>query len=123
MNMTLQRPARFAAVLLLVTLGIPDAKGQVMASIDKPSLNLSTEQNFQSLRDFLSGLEKRFDVYFTFKSSVVRDKQLMKEVLISGSLEEILEHTLAPLNLKFEKVSDKYYTIYKKEDPGNRENP
>jgi TonB-linked SusC/RagA family outer membrane protein len=116
MKMTLQKLTLLAVVAIL-TLGNTDANAQVIASIDKPTLLQNSGQRSQSLREFLVALEKKFSVYFTFKSSVVRDKQLNRDVPISGSLEETLQRTLAPLQLKFEKVSDKYYTIYKDEDP------
>jgi TonB-linked SusC/RagA family outer membrane protein len=57
-------------------------------------------------------LEKQFNVYFTFESTVVRDKTLQKDIKIFPSLEETLQNALPPLKLKYEKVSDRYYTIY-----------
>lgn len=115
MKITLPKLTLFA-VLILLAFGRTDANGQVIAAIDKPSLRQNPEQNFQSLREFLLEVEREFNVYFTFRSSVVRDKQLNKDIVISGSLDETLQRTLTPLQLKFERVSDKYYAIYSVEE-------
>ncbi|HKZ37377.1 MAG TPA: SusC/RagA family TonB-linked outer membrane protein, partial [Chryseolinea sp.] len=63
----------------------------------------------------MSTLEKTFKVYFTFESSVVRDKKISPDVIITDNLEETLQNALSPLKLNYEKVSENYYTIFKDE--------
>lgn len=66
----------------------------------------------QELKQVLVSLEKKFQVYFTFESQLIRDKRIRSGVLITDNLEETLTNVLAPLNLRFKKLSDKYYAIY-----------
>lgn len=81
----------------------------------------SVQDNERSeLKTFLSSLERKFGVYFTFESGVVQGKYIPVEVTITDDLEETLLKVLNPLHLKFKKISDKYYTIYPR-DEGRRE--
>ena len=70
----------------------------------------------QELKVVLVTLEKKFHVYFTFESRVIRNKYLPGEVKITEDLEETLLNVLAPFNLRFKRISDKYYTIYSREE-------
>ena len=63
------------------------------------------------LTKILTDYEKQFEVYFTFESSLIRNKVVRNDFKVSGSLEQNLNNILTPLGLKFVKVSDKYYTI------------
>jgi TonB-linked SusC/RagA family outer membrane protein len=96
--------------LLLCVLQYNTVAAQVTASLTNQVGPVETQK---SLKDFLVSLEKTFKVYFTFESSLIRDKKISGDVPISKSLDETLQRVLSPLNLKYEKVSDKYYTIYK----------
>ena len=71
----------------------------------------------KELKVVLASLEKKFGVYFTFESQVIRNKYLPKEAKITQNLEETLDNILSPLNLKFKKISEKYYTIFPKGEP------
>ena len=70
----------------------------------------------KELKDVLSSLEKKFDVYFTFDSQIIRDKYVQREVKFTENLEETLINVLDPLSLKFRKISEKYYTIYPQDE-------
>lgn len=85
------------------------AQAQVTASL---ITQVSPPASQKSLKEFLTSLEKTFKVYFTFESAIIRDKKVSNELMVSNSLEETLERALTPLDLKFEKVSDRYYTIF-----------
>lgn len=109
--MTLRKLCLSACVFMLF-LWNTSASGQIVASIEGPQTISSSAQNVQSLKQFLTALEKRFDVFFTFESTVVRDKTVKKDMKIFPTLDKTLQNTLEPLNLKYKKVSDRYYTIY-----------
>ena len=70
----------------------------------------------RDLKVLLASLEKKFEVYFTFESQVVQNKYIQNEMDITENLEETLTNVLAPLKLRFKKISDKYYTIYPAEE-------
>lgn len=70
----------------------------------------------RELTSVLTLLERRFGVYFTYESQVVRDKYVRGEFSLSDNLEESLSEILVPLGLNFRKLSGKYYTIFPSED-------
>jgi TonB-dependent SusC/RagA subfamily outer membrane receptor len=128
MKITLHKLTRCSTVLLIFFWST-FASAQITASIgsqvigkDEGKESPSSRHAQKSLKDFLSTLEKTFKVYFTFESSVVRDKQVMGDVRISDDLEETLRNALAPHKLKFEKVSENYYSIFKEGEPRPRQN-
>jgi TonB-linked SusC/RagA family outer membrane protein len=112
MRMTIQKFTLYTVVFLLLSCGTI-ASAQITASLVNHATDSGPAQTFKSLKDFLSTLEKTFNVYFTFESSVVRDKGIIENVVIFDNLEETLQKALSPRNLKFQKVSANYYTIYK----------
>lgn len=79
------------------------------------------ESGRKELKDVLVSIEKKFDVYFTFESQVIHNKYVRPNVEITEHLEETLMNVLDPLNLKFRKVSDKYYTIYPPDERQSQE--
>src|SRR5688572_1621404 len=117
MKITLHKLTRCSTVLLIIFWST-FASAQMTASIGNQTKGKKSEAKTskasrkaqKSLKDFLATLEKTFKVYFTFESSVIRDKQIPGEVNISNNLEETLQKVLSPHKLKFEKVSDNYYS-------------
>ncbi|MEJ7645548.1 MAG: SusC/RagA family TonB-linked outer membrane protein [Chryseolinea sp.] len=111
MKITLRRFTICCASAVIICCSI-HASAQVTASAiaQIPPANRKASK---SLRDFLASVEKTFHVYFTFESSLVRGKRLSEDVTITGSLDETLQQALRPLNLRYEKVSNNYYTIFK----------
>lgn len=71
------------------------------------------------LKVVLVSLEKKFHVFFTFESQLVQNKYLNGEVKITEDLEETLTNVLTPLNLRYKKLSEGYYTIYPAQGSGN----
>jgi TonB-linked SusC/RagA family outer membrane protein len=102
----------FYSLSLLLLLQHPNAVAQVTASMSSQG-PAKYRGNQKSLREFLTKLEKTFKVYFTFESSVIRNVHISADATISENLEETLQRVLVPLNLKYEKVADKYYSIFK----------
>jgi TonB-linked SusC/RagA family outer membrane protein len=114
------------AALLVLIFSSTAASAQITASLlrqgpasqSAKTLERSKDntKSQRPLKGFLSAVEKTFHVHFTFESSVVKDKKIGDDVEIQNSLEETLKNALHPLKLRYYKVSDKYYTIFKAED-------
>lgn len=81
-----------------------------------PPVYQSHENDRKELKVVLLSLEKKFGIYFTFESQVILDKYVQSEVTITEDLEQTLMNVLNPFNLKFKRLSDKYYTIYPREE-------
>jgi TonB-linked SusC/RagA family outer membrane protein len=84
---------------------------QEVASIAQPPQNKHTPHKQTSLKVVLTDFERRFKVYFTFESNLVRDKFVSNDLRITENLEENLRNILTPMNLRFTRVSERYYTI------------
>lgn len=63
------------------------------------------------LRDALTDLERRFKVYFSFESSLVRDKTVRADLRPAPTLDASLAQLLQPHGLRFQRVSPAYYAI------------
>jgi hypothetical protein len=74
----------------------------------------------KELKMMLVSLEQQFDVYFAFESQVVRDKYIPGGVKTTENLEETLFQLLTPYNLRFKKISEKFYIIYSKDEVPER---
>lgn len=109
-------------LLVLKSAFAVSSPAQVTASITGPVMSLESQE---SLKEFLSTLERKFNVYFTFESILVRDKKVPPNALVSGSLDETLRRVLPQLELTYKKVSDQYYVIFRKQDnaPGEDQAP
>ncbi len=81
-----------------------------------PPLYQDHEHGRKELKVVLVSLENKFGIYFTFESHVIRNKYISSERKITENHEETLINVLTPLNLKFKKLSGKYYTIYPGEE-------
>ena len=93
----------------LMLLHYQPTSAQAIAYMSSP---LTQHANPKKLDKILASLEKKFRVYFTFESEVVRNKFLQHDVEITEDLEETLLNILKPFGLKFRKISDRYYTIF-----------
>jgi TonB-linked SusC/RagA family outer membrane protein len=110
----------FLSLAIAVLTQYRDARAQDFAFLP-PALSQRHEDERNELKVVLISLEKKFHVYFTFESQIIRNKFISREVKITDNLEETLMNVLRPLNLKFKKISDKYYTIYPKDDLQQRQ--
>lgn len=68
-----------------------------------------------SLKQLFRQTEMKFGVSIAYKSELVRDQKNKVDIDACKSPEEALERTLAPFNLSFEKVRDKFYVVVAKE--------
>jgi len=102
----------YSLLLLFLVSRNTAANSQVTASLAKQRPATQPRKSTKSLKDFLTTVEKKFKVYFTFESSL-KNTRITSDAAVSGSLEETLQRVLHPLNLRYEKVSDKYYAIFK----------
>ena len=100
----------------LMVLQYQSGLGQEYAHLPK-QVKQNHANTSKELKVVLASLEKKFGVYFTFESQIIRNKYLPKEAKITQNLEETLDNILSPLNLKFKKISEKYYTIFPKGEP------
>jgi TonB-linked SusC/RagA family outer membrane protein len=111
MKITIQKFTLCMAVFLLLFWST-FASAQITASLVN-QVDSANPPTYKSLKEFLSTLEKTFNVYFTFESAIIRDKGIIDEIVISENLEETLHRALAPLKLRHRKISENYYTIFK----------
>lgn len=101
---------------LLICSGL-SAQGLVPALHPQVAVNASTAKQSQgeiSLASALLMLEKKFSVNFGYTDKTVKDKYVGREKLEKGQLEQNLDEILSPLNLKFQKMDDKFYLIIDK---------
>jgi TonB-dependent starch-binding outer membrane protein SusC len=86
------------------------ALGQETASV-RARLERPAAARQRPLRDALLDLERKYKVFFTYESKVVRGKLVEAELPATSSLDATLQTMLRPVGLRFERVSDKYYSI------------
>jgi TonB-linked SusC/RagA family outer membrane protein len=102
------------------------ALGQETASARRRLEPPATRQQ-RPLKTALDELERRFKVYFTFESRLVRDKFTQTDPRQAPTLEAGLAELLPPHGLRYERISARYYTIVaataKETDPANPASP
>jgi TonB-linked SusC/RagA family outer membrane protein len=81
------------------------------------------EVSTYSLGSVLSDLEIKYGVSFFYKSKLVENKQVEAHRPGYNSLEEELNHLLAPANLKYEKLRNKVYVLSPLKPAENSESP
>jgi TonB-linked SusC/RagA family outer membrane protein len=86
-----------------------------------PPLSKLHVNDRKELKVMLISLEKKFHVYFAFESDIVENKYIPVGVKMTENLEETLFNLLAPFNLRFKKISDKFYTIYPNDEMASRQ--
>lgn len=92
---------------------------QDLAFFPPPFLSVQEDKQ-NELKVVLHSLEDKFGVFFTFETELIRDKYVEGEIKITENLEESLDNVLAPLDLNFKKIADKYYTIFRKKEEGSK---
>ncbi|KQC31274.1 TonB-dependent receptor [Flagellimonas eckloniae] len=76
------------------------------------SINLCYAQEIQTdLKSYLTGLEKRFDIKFSYVDEDLEKVEISTPV--SNSLQGILESIRAQTQIKIEKLNERYYTLVK----------
>ncbi|AQG80985.1 SusC/RagA family TonB-linked outer membrane protein [Spirosoma montaniterrae] len=63
------------------------------------------------LRDALLDLERRFKVYFTYESRLIRSKTVRADLQPEATLDASLLQVLQPHGLRYERISPTYYSI------------
>ncbi len=72
------------------------------------------QKDSQTLKGVLEKLQSEYKVYFTYDLSLVENQQVkVEENMANGSVEDVLDSYLVPLNLQYRKTGDKYYVIYR----------
>jgi TonB-dependent SusC/RagA subfamily outer membrane receptor len=105
------------SMLLTTSMG---ALGQEMALAENPYLvtDQQEKENAKPLSKVLKELEERFNVYLNYEVEMVNEKFVDSNEKVSDfkSLDEALTKFLTPINLKFERLQDNYYVIYRAKD-------
>jgi TonB-linked SusC/RagA family outer membrane protein len=103
---------RFLAFCILLLFQQNSAFSQSVALGSPLYQNQTAALQTRSLKVVLRELENRFNVYFNFDEIDVGQQTVKAPLKTSVNLEEALRSVLDPLQLKYEKVGEKYYTIY-----------
>jgi TonB-linked SusC/RagA family outer membrane protein len=106
------------AFLMVVTYTIASAQVTASLAMLQSRNAASTRIISRPLKDVLTDFEKRYNVYFTFESSLVRGLVVNKETNQFSTVEEALLQVLSPLNLSYQKISENYYSIFKRSSSG-----
>lgn len=69
------------------------------------------------LKAVLHRIEERFSISIAYKSNIVKNKKVQLAVASCQSAEEAIGKALAPFNLHFEKVRDRFYMVTEKATP------
>ncbi len=77
----------------------------------RPRLERASTVSQRPLRDVLTDLERKHNVFFTYESKLVRNKLVASDVALTNDLGQTLQQVLWPLNLRSERVSERYYSI------------
>ncbi|CAL2074667.1 TonB-dependent receptor domain-containing protein [Tenacibaculum sp. 190524A02b] len=70
-----------------------------------------TKNKRTSLKEVLILVEKKYNVKFSYKDSLVKEKQLYLDFSENYSIEDILSELISKTNLSFERVTKRYITI------------
>ncbi|MDJ1479265.1 TonB-dependent receptor [Cytophagaceae bacterium YF14B1] len=93
---------------------------QELASGIRIRQDRDSNQKSRALRVVLSDMEKKFKVYFNFDNAAIQEKFVAPEITITNNLEESLDQILSPLQLKYEKIGERYYAIFSAKQGRNR---
>ncbi len=100
-------------VLLMVGFGVFTARagnGSQVVTIEK-ALVIKETESLVELDRKLRELERKFNVSFLYKSSLVQDRFSQLEKALSGTLEERLQELLAPHQLTYQALSNDSYVL------------
>ncbi len=118
-----QRPSYLGCILGLWCLGLlgnwlPSYAQQPAMSQSLLALasDESQVQQTETLQKVLSEIESKYEVFLNYDLRLVENKvvssQMIKQLQDEENFEQLLRSYLAPYQLKFQKVRDKYYVIY-----------
>ena len=96
----------FGLVVFQQTPGFSQETASTRHRIERPA---AAKQ--RPLSDVLADLERKYKVFFTYESRVVRHKLVPADLPLTTSLDETLHRVLQPVSLRSEKVTDRYYSI------------
>ncbi len=105
---------RILWILLLCPLYGGGVLAQDMARLTAPLQEKVTKKQ-RSLKSVLSETERRFKIYFTFESELVRNKFINADSKITDNWQESLQAILQPMRLQCKKISGNYYAIIAEE--------
>ncbi|MDJ1500827.1 TonB-dependent receptor [Xanthocytophaga agilis] len=97
-----------------------NAFAQELASGIRVRQDRNSNQKSRALRVVLSDMEKKFKVYFNFDNAAIQEKFVAPDITITNNLEESLDQILGPLQLKYEKIGERYYAIFSAKQGRNR---
>ena len=109
MKTHLQRRLSYSLLSLVLfqqTTGFSQETASTQHRLERPAAGRQ-----RPLSDVLADLERKHKVFFTYESRLVRNKMVSAELPQTTSLDETLRRVLQPVNLRSERVADKYYSI------------
>nr|WKN37541.1 TonB-dependent receptor [Tunicatimonas sp. TK19036] len=77
------------------------------------------DDQWKSLQSVLQDVQSRYDVYLNYKLNVVKEQRVNIQTVDfeNRKVEELLQELLSPRQLHFEKLKDRYYVIYDRDEP------
>ncbi|MEZ0542458.1 SusC/RagA family TonB-linked outer membrane protein [Fibrella arboris] len=109
MKRQLHRQLRYGLLGITLLYQLP-AHSQETASV-KNRLERPSSARQRPLRDVLTELERRYKVFFSYESKLVRNIQVSAELPSASSLDATLQQLLNPVNLRSQRMADRYYSI------------
>ncbi len=120
MNYSLLYLIRSGTLLLAMLVSVSTFSQKIAFSTVRPATTKSLQQA-NSLRTVLDQLEQKYNVRFNYASQLVEGKQTPVVVPEkSTSLDEALDTLLGPLGLRYEKIYDQIYGIYRMSPKSDR---
>nr|WKN37328.1 TonB-dependent receptor [Tunicatimonas sp. TK19036] len=117
----------FLWAFLLIS--VRPSEAQDLASLTRPPVLSSRstvhttpdqEEKSRSLKSVLADLESQYKVFFNYDTKLIEKKvvqaEILKEAQQSNALEEVINTFLSPLKLKYKKLQEGYYMIYKESE-------
>ena len=111
--------------LITVHWFIPNTTAQSLASVDLATQPIASDYSVQqqeekqSLAKVLNDLQKQYQVLFNYDPSVVTGREVLKQIPqqhTASGIEATLTTYLLPLRLKYKKLRDDYFIIYKPDE-------
>ena len=65
------------------------------------------------LKNVLTQIENKFDISISYKSGLVEDKKVSVDLSVCSSPAVAIEKALSPFDLRFEKIREQYYIVFK----------
>ncbi|RYF64453.1 MAG: hypothetical protein EOO39_26655, partial [Cytophagaceae bacterium] len=109
MKRQLHRQLRYGLLGIALLQQLP-VQSQETASVKNRLVRPSSARQ-RPLRDVLTDLERKYKVYFSYESKLVRNIQVSAELPSATSLDATLQQLLNPVNLRSQRMADRYYSI------------